>query len=137
MPPPNRHCPACGRERELSEFPSSRAKNCIDCREREARRPKRKPFPPRLVALRRRLEAETGVPHVIDHIVPRFSRSRPTHSTRSVLICGLDVEENYEVVPRKANASKAWYFSEEERHREEVRLLEHLRSVGEMAELKA
>lgn len=117
-----RDCPCCGREDLPPEaFASSRAKNCSDCASIPRR--KRKAIPREWRERCRLAETATGLPHVVDHIVPFAARTRRTHSVRSVLICGLDAPHNWAVVPARLNSRKAWYFSEEDAAAEEVRSL--------------
>lgn len=56
-----------------------------------------------LVERRDTLTAKTGVPHVLDHIVP----------LNHPLVCGLNVPWNIQVIPKRTNALKSNYWFDE------------------------
>lgn len=122
-----RHCPACDRHLPRSAFDGG-AKNCRECAATAALRPRRRRFPD-LEARRRQLEAETGVPHAIDHVIPFASRTRETHEVPSLLVCGLDDPRNLQIIPAGQNSTKRWRFTRAEAAAEEARLLAHARKV--------
>jgi hypothetical protein len=123
-----RCCPACDRAEPEVSFPTPRAKNCVECAALPARR--RRPIPADWRARCAAAEAATGERHAVDHIVPMNSRTRPTHEVESVLVCGLDAEQNWRVIPAGQNAAKRWTFSAEHARAEEARLIAWARDRG-------
>ncbi|GAB5376855.1 MAG: hypothetical protein AcusKO_33170 [Acuticoccus sp.] len=121
-------CKICGRALPKSEF--DRRKDCRECRELLAARPKRPPFPKHLVAECRRRTAETGIEHHIDHIVPRITKPHgPDGQYGTVWVSGLDVEANYEIVPASENLAKWFVFTAEDAATIEAKVLAAARTT--------
>jgi hypothetical protein len=124
-----RHCRGCDGWFPRPSFNGK--KNCRECNDNPRPSPGNLPIEKLLggnIAYRgmraeaRRLEAETGVPHDVDHIIPKWGK--PTRPGL-VPICGLHVPSNLRVIPKSLNrAEKRWRFTEEEARAEEARLME-------------
>jgi hypothetical protein len=127
-----KQCSLCGRWLPLSAF-IGRAKDCTECRTIEALRPprgrapvERAMTPPGAWAKMRgecrATTLATNVPHAIDHIVPIRGKVR-RGSDDYVLICGLDVPANWQIIPKGANGEKWMRFSNADARAEEARLM--------------
>lgn len=127
-----RQCSLCGDWLEKSQF-SGMKKDCMRCRVIEDSRPKRgqakieraltpKGAKKNAEEKARKLNESTGVPHELDHVIPFRSKIR-RGSDNWVLICGLDIPENWQIIPKEANRKKWMRFSKEDAKAEEKRMM--------------
>jgi hypothetical protein len=134
-----KQCSLCGEMLDRSAF-NGMAKDCSECRRYEASRPKRGQSPieramtpknakQKALAEVRELTERTGKPHELDHVIPIRSKIK-RGSDDWVLICGLDVPENWNILPREANRSKWTRFSKADAKAEEHRLIKRLSGEG-------
>lgn len=124
-----RHCRGCNGWFARTAF-VGQSKNCRECQDNPRPSAGSLPIEKLLggnLAYRkmreeaRRLEAETGVPHDVDHIIPKWGK--PTRPGL-VPICGLHVPSNFRVIPKSLNRTeKRWRYTEEEARAEEARLI--------------
>ena len=113
-----RQCGLCGEWLSRTAF-DGQAKDCSACRRTEAQRPPRgrtpieKALTPRgakaaiMEEARARSEAE-GMAYEVDHVIPVQGKVR-RNSDDWVLVCGLDIPSNWEIVPKSENRGK-WMF---------------------------
>lgn len=130
-----KQCSLCGQYLDRSFF-SGRAKDCSECRMLEASRPVRGDAPieraltpknakQKALSDVRKLSSETGKPHELDHVIPIRSKIK-RGSDDWVLICGLDIPENWQILPKEANRKKWMHFSKADARAEQERLIKRL-----------
>ena len=130
-----KQCSLCGRWLEPSNF-NGMAKDCSECRRIEDSRPKRGKAPieraltpenakRRALAKVRELNETTGHLHELDHVIPIRSKIN-RRSDDWVLVCGLDIPENWQILPKKSNRNKWMRFSYADAKAEEDRLMKRL-----------
>jgi len=69
-----------------------------------------------------RQSRETGHPLEVDHAIPVRGKVK-RGSQDWVLICGLGIPSNWQIVPKEINRKKWMHFSSEESRHEEMRLM--------------
>ncbi len=77
----------------------------------------------------RKLSNETGKAHELDHVIPIRSKIK-RGSDDWVLICGLDIPENWQILPKETNRKKWMLFSNADARAEEERLNNKHRDPG-------
>ena len=110
-----KQCGLCGLWLERSHF-DGRSKDCSACRRIENSRPSRGNAPiekaltpknaKRLAMARvREMSDKTGQIHELDHVIP--IRSKVIRGSDDwVLICGLDIPSNWQILPKVNNRNK-------------------------------
>ncbi|WP_342069793.1 hypothetical protein [Yoonia algicola] len=77
----------------------------------------------------RKLNERNGKSYELDHVIPIRSKIK-RGSDDWVLICGLDVPQNWKILPKEANRSKWMRFSKADARAEEERLIKRLSGAG-------
>jgi 5-methylcytosine-specific restriction endonuclease McrA len=130
-----KQCSLCGEWLDRAAF-NGMAKDCSDCRRYEASRPQRGQAPveramtpknakQNALAKIRMLNEKTGKSHELDHVIPIRSKIK-SGTDDWILICGLDVPENWEILLKEANRSKWMRFSKADAKAEEERVIKRL-----------
>lgn len=127
-----RQCSLCAEWLPRGDF-EGQAKDCRLCRQLEELRKPRgstsieraltpKGARARFDAEARRLTAESGVNYVVDHVIP-YRGKLDRKSRNWVLICGLDIPSNWQVISEPENRAKWMRFRKSDAAAEEARLL--------------